>query len=272
MRYVLRSFAALVFAAVVPAAAQDLTIISKVTIDGRPAEPRSSYLSRDHVRMSQGDGKESILDFQTAHMTILDSKTRTYYVITKQDMDAMTARVKEQLNSPEMKRAQEQMKSLSAEDRKKMDAMSAMFTLDVQKTGTTRRIAGYTCENWKITFGEMSKTEECLTNELQFPVQAWDMYKTYAESMKSLMAAMGPMAKNMAAMQEKFKGMRGIPLATTTAINVMGHSTTTVSEVTEVRRGPIPASAWEIPAGYTKVDNPMLKARGRSGRSSGRSH
>ena len=28
----------------------------------------------------------------------------------------------------------------------------------------------------------------------------------------------------------------------------------------EVRKGPIPASAWEIPAGYTKIDNPMLKS------------
>ena len=70
-------------------------------------------------------------------------------------------------------------------------------------------------------------------------------------------------------MQEKFKTMRGFPLATTTESNIMGLASTTVSEVTEVKRGPIPASAWEIPAGYTKVDNPMLKA-GRSSRSSGR--
>lgn len=40
----------------------------------------------------------------------------------------------------------------------------------------------------------------------------------------------------------------------------MGHKSVVASEVTEVKRGPIPASAWEIPAGYTKVDNPMLKA------------
>src|SRR6266567_1250541 len=117
--------------------------------------------------------------------------------------------------------------------------------------------------------GQLSKTEECLTSELQFPAQAWEMYKVFAESMKTAMASFGPMAAGMQKVQEKFKTMRGYPLATSTEINIMGHASTTVSEVTEVKRGPIPASAWEIPAGYTKVDNPMRKA-GRSGHSSGR--
>ena len=54
---------------------------------------------------------------------------------------------------------------------------------------------------------------------------------------------------------------------TTTAIDVLGTRTTTESEVIEIRRGPIPASAWEIPAGYTKVENPMLKAFEGKGRS-----
>ena len=61
-------------------------------------------------------------------------------------------------------------------------------------------------------------------------------------------------------MQEKFKDMKGFPMASTSTTNVLGHSSTTSSEVTEVKRGPIPASAWQVPAGYRKVENPMLKA------------
>jgi hypothetical protein len=68
------------------------------------------------------------------------------------------------------------------------------------------------------------------------------------------------MAKAMGPMQEKFKDMRGIPLAHTSTVSIMGHTTTTSSEVTEIRKGPIPPSAWQIPAGYTKVDSPMMKA------------
>jgi hypothetical protein len=261
------AIAALALSAALPLLADDLTITSKVTRDGGAPTTTTSYMSSDHVRMSAGDN-ETIVDMKTGDMTILESAKKEYYVITRADMDAMAAKIKEQMNSPEMKKAQEKMNQLSPEDRKKMDAaMGGMFDFDVQKIGTTRKIAGYNCENWKITMGQFSKTEECLTGELQFPAQAWEMYKGFAETMKTMMAAFGPMAKSMEKMQEKFKNMRGYPLATTTEINIMGHSTTSVSEVIEVRRGPIPASAWEIPAGYTKVDNPMLKA-GRPGRSS----
>ena len=44
------------------------------------------------------------------------------------------------------------------------------------------------------------------------------------------------------------------------------HKSTSESEVIEVRKGSIPASAWEIPAGYTKIENPMLKAFEGGGR------
>ena len=262
MRFLNRSLAALVLAAGVSAAAEDLTIVSKRTHDGKPSDNTTSYLASDHVRMAQDEGRESIVDLKTGQMTMLDGKKKTYYIITRQDMEQFKAKMAERMNSPEMKQAEEKMKSLPPEVQKKMEAMmgGVAGSFDVQKTGTTRKVAGYACENWTITLGQFSKTEECLTSDLQLPVQAWDTYRDFAESMKSMTAAMGPMAKNMAQMQEKFKGMKGFPLATTTAVSVLGHSSTSTSEVTEIKRGPIPASAWEVPAGYTKVDNPMLKA------------
>jgi hypothetical protein len=63
-------------------------------------------------------------------------------------------------------------------------------------------------------------------------------------------------------MQQKMKALTGFPLATTVTTSVMGRATSMSTEVTEVRKGPIPASAWEVPAGYTKVENPLLKGFG----------
>lgn len=262
MRYSVPALVALALAAAVPAAAEDLTIVSKRTHDGKPAETTTSYLASDHIRMAQAEGQEFIMELKTGQMTVLDGKKKTYYVVTREDMETLKAKMTERMNSPEMKKAQEQMKSLPPEMQKKMEAMmgGVAGAIDVQKTGTTRKVAGYTCENWTVNMGGMSKSEECLTSELQFPVQAWDSYRDYAESMKSLMAAMGPMAKGMGQAQEKFKQMKGFPLANTTTVSVLGHSSTSTSEVTEIKKGPIPASAWEIPAGYAKIDNPMLKA------------
>lgn len=261
MRLVLCTIAGLLFSAVVPVPAQDLTIVSRVSRDGGPPRTSVSYMSRDRVRMAHGDGNEAIVDFKSGSMTTLDAKKKTYYVTTRQELDALAATMKERRNSPEMKDARKAMKNLPAEDQKKMDAaMEGMFAVNVEKTGGTRRIAGYTCENWTMTMGQMSRSQECLTNEVQFPAQAWDMYRGFAESMKSVMTAFGPMARSAAKMQDQLKKMKGFPLASTTTVDVMGHKTVIASEVTEVKRGPIPASAWEIPAGYRKVDNPMLKA------------
>lgn len=95
----------------------------------------------------------------------------------------------------------------------------------------------------------------------KFPPQAWDMYRGFADNMTSVMAAFGPMAKSAGKMQEQFEKMKGYPLANTTTTEIRGHKSVITSEVTEIKHDPIPASAWEVPSGYAKIDNPMLKAR-----------
>jgi hypothetical protein len=253
--------AAALFAAALPAAADDLTIVSKMTRDGGEATTATSYLSSDHARMVQPDGQEAILDLKTGSITVIDGRKREYFVVTRQDMDQMKAKMQQTMNSPEMQRAQEQMKNLPPEVQKRMQGMMGAVagSFDVKKTGTSRKVAGYNCDNWAITLGQFSKTEQCVTTEIPVPVQTWDAYRDFAESMRNMMASMGPMAKGMADMAEKMKQMRGFPLATTTTSSFMGRSVNTSSEVVEIKKGSIPASAWDPPAGYKRVDNPMLR-------------
>jgi hypothetical protein len=73
------------------------------------------------------------------------------------------------------------------------------------------------------------------------------------------MASMGPMAQGIKDMQEKTKDMKGLPLSSLNTVNVMGRTSTDSQEVTDIKKGPIPASAWQIPAGYKQVDSPMAK-------------
>lgn len=261
MRFITRSLAVLFLLTGLAANAQDLTVVSKETHDGGPAETVVSYISSEHVRMSHGAGKEAIVDFKSGQMTTLDSKKKTYYVTTRADMDAVAAKMQEQMNSPEMKKMREQMKSVPANQRQKAeDAADAMFTVDVRDLGTSRRIAGYTCENWKMDIGEYTRSESCLTNELKFPVQAFEMYRGFSDSMKNMTTALGPLSDSAKKMQEQFKKMKGYPLASKSTTDIMGHKSVMVSEVTEVRHGAIAASVWQVPAGYTKIENPMLRA------------
>ena len=255
------AIASLVCLAAVAASAEDITITSKVTRNGGAPQMTTNYISADRMRISQPDGNEAILDLKSGDMTILNGQKKTYYVITQKDIDDMSARIKEQMNSPEMKAAQEKMKNLPPDVQKKMQAMmGGAMAVSVQKTGTGRTVAGMHCDNWTVTFGQMSKSEECLTSELKFPPQTYDRFKNYMDSLNSMMGSMGPMAKNMEAMRAEMAKLKGFPIATTQTTDIMGRRSTTTSEVTEVKRGAIPASAWAIPAGYTKTDSPMKQA------------
>ena len=253
--------AAALLSAALPAAADDLTIVSKITRDGAEAATATSYLSSDHARIVSPEGQDVLLDLKTGQFTVIDGRKKEYFVVTRQDMDQMKTRLQQTMNSPEMQRAQEQMKNAPPEVQKRIQGMMGAMagSFEVKKTGTSRKIAGYNCDNWTITFGQFSKTEQCSSTEVPIPVQAWDTYRDFAEGMRSTMAAMGPMGKGMADIAAKMKEVRGYPLAVTSTTTVMGRSRTSSTEVVELKKGPIPASAWDLPAGYKKVDNPMLK-------------
>jgi hypothetical protein len=157
----------------------------------------------------------------------------------------------EKMNTPEMKKAMTAMSGMS-------NSMADSF--DVKKVGTSRKVAGFRCDDWTITMGGMTTINECISTDLQYPAHAFETYKEFSESMRGMTAAFGPSAKASADLAQKLKGMKGYPVATAMTMNLMGNKSLMESEVVEVRRGPIPASAWEIPAGYTKIENPMLKA------------
>ena len=232
----------------IAAAGDDLTLTSKVTRADGKTTTAVTYLSAEHARMATGDGKESLVDARTGLMTSIDTIKKTYYVTTREDMDRLMAGMQEHRNSPEMQKAQAAMQK-----------HAGMYEFSVKKSGVSKKIAGYRCEVWTISVGQMSTNEQCLSNDLQTPTPVWDMYNKYSRSMRSSMASMGSAGSN-AKIEEQMKNMTGYPLWTQTTIDIMGHKTVVGSEVTDVRRGPIPASTWAIPAGYTKVDNPLLKA------------
>jgi hypothetical protein len=251
MRFATLMLGALLFAAGTAAAPDDLTIVSKNTLNGKPAVTSTSYLASDHVRMAQDGGHDIIIDLKTGVMTTLDGAKKTYYTTTKQDMEQFAAKMQEKMNDPEMKKGMEMMAKMS-------EGMAG--SIEVKKTGETRTVAGFRCDEWVITMNAFTTMKECVTSELQYPARAFEAYKDYSESMRKMMSGFGPMAKSGADLAEKMQAMKGYPVATSMKTDVMGQKTTSETEVIEIRKGSIPASAWEIPAGYTKIDNPMLKA------------
>ena len=145
----------------------------------------------------------------------------------------------------------------------------------MKKTGVTRKVAGYACEEWLISMGGMMTMTECVTNDLKYPVQSWAALAEFQESMRKSMS-FGPSAKSGADYAEKMKSIKGFPVATTTTVDAGVMKTTTATEVTEVSRTPIPAfdvggarglyqgreSDVEVPAATRGLDHALAPAEG----------
>ena len=94
--------------------------------------------------------------------------------------------------------------------------------------------------------------ELCAAKGLEAPAK-------YFEGRKASFAAMGPLGKWYAKMFDEMKKIKGYPLSVAIDLDMGTMKQHTVSEATEVRKGPIPASTFEIPAGYKKKPSPFGK-------------
>jgi hypothetical protein len=239
--------------------ADDLTVISNVTTNGKPAGTETNYISNDHIRTSHAGGTDMIFNLKTGVMTTIDDKKKTYYEVTKQDMEAMQAKMAEKMNDPKMKQAMAMMQGMS---------QSMAGSTEVKKTGVSRKVAGFACEEWSISMGGMMTMTECVTNDLKYPVQSWAALAEFSESMRKSMSGsgFGPQPKSGADFAEKMKSIKGFPVASSSTVDAGITKMTNSSEVTEVRHTTIPASTWEVPAGFAKVENPMMRAFQEHGR------
>lgn len=127
-----------------------------------------------------------------------------------------------------------------------MEQMMKGMTATVEKTGTTRKVAGIDTVSYKVTMGMMG---------MQIPMTMWVAEKMpfdwkkyqdlYTEMMRITMRGSEQMMKEMAK-------IGGYPLATET--EMMGAKTT--METTEVIADATPpAGTYSVPAGYKKVEH-----------------
>jgi hypothetical protein len=82
-----------------------------------------------------------------------------------------------------------------------------------------------------------------LTTELPIGIEAFTEFLDWSGASSSLGAVM-----------EEVRKLQGFPLETRARVNVHGEDLTTVSTVTSVKLGPIPASMFEVPKDYRVVN------------------
>lgn len=220
-----------------PAAAEDLTIVSSVSTGKGAPVTATQYIATDKVRTS--DGRYDIItDIASGRMVHIDHKKKTYWETTLEEMRQQFAELEKMLaDNPIM-----------------ASMLGTATTVDVQKGSETREVAGYVCDQYLMSIGKAFRFEIWAARGLKAPAQ-------YHDAKKMAYATMGPMASRFDKMYEAMKEIDGFPLLTEIDTGLMGMNLKVVSEATEVRKGPIPASTFEPPAGYKKKKSPYAKKK-----------
>ena len=246
-------------AAVVPAAsAEDLTLVFKTTSkDG--ASTSTSYYSTEKMRTGDAE-HETIVEYGPGKITSIDHKKKEYSEITLAEMDAAMKQAQ-----AKMDQMAEQMKNMPPAVREKMEAMmgGAAGSVTVTKGGA-REVAGYSCQDYTIAMGQTMTTKLCATTALALPIPKVDSDKFASFTTSAGMMAQNPMFKGLSKVADEMKKIEGVTIAESTSLKMMGRNIDNSKEATEIKKGPIPASAFDlatIAKGYKKVPNPITQMK-----------
>lgn len=215
-----------------PAMADDLTIVSSITVRGKTSKA-TSYLTDERILTSDGQ-TDTIIDFSGERLVTIDHKKKRWSETTFAEIRSAMAEAEKML--AEMPPMVSQM-------------LGDITDARVEKLGSSRQVAGHTCHNYRISLGEKISYDLCAAPSVEPPMNYYE-----ARKMGNLM--MGPMASRMSKIFDAMAKIDGYPIAMDMSLQLMGMNTTVDQEAVEIKSG-VPTGVFEVPSGYKKKKSPI---------------
>jgi hypothetical protein len=205
------------------------------------------------------EGRASLIKGETLY--ILDPTDKSYIVMDKATMEQVAKKL-----ADAMARMKEQMAKLPPEQRAQMEQMMGsaglgepgkVRTVEVANTGKSDKVEGRNCKLWDITRDGELDEQICVVGYSELPgkenFQAvfGKFAKIFEEMAKSVPMLSGMMANEFSAQAK----VNGFPVRQRPYENGKLASEETLVKVW--REEAIPASKFEVPAGYTRKQLPM---------------
>ena len=218
---------------------QDLIMHSTTTgagIAGRGSgsSTATDYFSKNAMKTSQSDGTDSIIRFDVEKIITVDNKKKTYSEMTFKQLQELLDKAGVAFSEDANK---EQLEAI----KKMMGQMAASFS--VTKAGPGENIAGYATERYLVKGPIEMEIHAAVA--LKIPAAYYDVMKLQVPANPVL---------DMKKLFDEMKKITGIPLKTVTTIKMMNMESKTTKIVTSIEKTKIPASVFEVPAGYKLVD------------------
>ena len=236
------------------ASAQGVVLSMRQT-RGDQAATTVMQLDSTHVRADLGRGSNGavvVFDGTAQVLRMIDSERKSYREVTR----AQTAQVGALLAA-----VQAQLEKFPPEQRKAMEAMlrgragmlaggPALAPISYARTGPSK-VGAWGCVLYDGLRDGQKVVEICAADGAEFGLTAADFQgvRQLVEFVKVLVPLAADEIAVYGSLEEQ--GFAGFPVRRTTLVNGMPD---TVTELVDLRRESIPASAFEVPAAFTREE------------------
>jgi hypothetical protein len=193
---------------------------------------------------------------ETAVTWIADGKMSTdspeSMVIVRMDKDVMYNVMKKEKKYMEIPLSKMMETIADPKMAEAMKGLAGQMKISVTETSETKTINGWKCRKY-IQVMEMPMMGPVSSEVWASPDIKID-YEMYFKSAAAVYARMPGMSGSLAEIVKEMKKIKGMPVLTTTTMKMMGSEMKSSEELVEVKEDKAPASVFEVPAGYKKVN------------------
>lgn len=215
---------------------------------GSQSDTSLSYYMPKMFKIIQGGDQKRIMLFRLDReiMYMVNPEKKTYSEITFAEVEKQMTAMSKQLDE-KMAEMKKQLESMPPEQRKMIESQMGMFMKSddpkmkpqVVNTGERSTISGFSATKYVARRGENVVLTVWATKD----VKGWTAMKNDFEQFSRRMSSLNQITDGIS---EAYRTIEGFPVRTE-----MG---SVINTVTKVERRSTPASQFEVPAGYTKVD------------------
>jgi hypothetical protein len=236
--------AALILALATPAAAE-LTVVGRYTMANGDTLTRTSYYTTKQVRTTLPNGDEIIYDHSAGRIALIDHARKRYWEGPKAQADSIATQI----------RAERMRAAAAAVTPESREALNRIYnavtdSVHVEKTGRTRKIAGYSCSEWVLTAGHLLRQERWVARALDVPDYSSEVEKVV------MAAILDPLGSGLMKLVLQARTMDGLGLAGKLSYHTVRQQGEFSWEASSVSSAKIPPEAWKIPEGYERWQPP----------------
>ena len=220
----------------------DVTVLARYTLVNGDTLTRASYYSSRRVRVTAPDGKEFIYDSKSDQVTVINHPDNVYWTGPLSQADSIATRM---LNA-----SRREIGKVATQDLEAWTAKIQSFndSIKVTRTEKTSKIAGYPTTQWLLSAGPYMQHERWVARSLAVANYGPELEKVVMASI------MDPLGQVLMKMLIGLRSADGLPLAAKTSFRTPSRSGSFSFEAVRVIGTSIPATAWEIPKDYARIE------------------